>query len=140
MTTTFRPPIKSRPTNELIGIKYSSKDYWQQEAIEQAKIELQVRGVTEEYEQKLLDKWQRQVELEEIQEQKRLEKNEQEGYKKLEMLEIYLTAPLIFLGRWHAGLSLFELREENFKRKFKQRLYLLIAGTLSWILYIAISI
>lgn len=139
MTTNFRPPIRSRSTEELIGIKYSSTDYWQQEAIDQARLELQVREVTEEYEQSLLDKWQQQAELEEIKEQRRLQKNEQEGYKKIEMLEIFFTAPLIFLGRWHAGLSLFELREENFKRKFNQRLYLLITGTLSWILYIAIS-
>ncbi|MFD2162475.1 hypothetical protein ACFSJU_08720 [Paradesertivirga mongoliensis] len=140
MTTNFRPPINSRPTEALIGIKYSSTDYWQQEAIDQATIELELRGVTKEEEEKLLDKWQRLVELEEKREQKRLERNEQEGYKKVEMIEIFFTAPLIFLGKWHAGLSLFELRENNFKRKYDQRLYLLIAGTASWMLYIGFSV
>jgi hypothetical protein len=137
MTTNFRPPINSRPTEELIGIKHSSTDYWQQEAIDQATIELKHRGVTKEEEEKLLDKWER---LEEQKEQRRLERNEQEGYKKVEMVEIFLTAPLIFLGKWHAGLSLFELREDNFKKKYSQRLYLLISGTVSWILYIALSV
>jgi hypothetical protein len=49
----FNPPIRERENLELIAIAYSNTDYWQQEAIDQAKKELNNRGITEEYQLKI---------------------------------------------------------------------------------------
>ncbi len=46
--TEFNPPIKDRETEELIGIAHSNQDFWQQEAIDQAKIELEKRNISKE--------------------------------------------------------------------------------------------
>ena len=50
------------------------------------------------------------------------EQNQFESYTKLRMLYIFSVAPLILVGKWSVGKDLFELRNENFKLKFKQRL------------------
>jgi hypothetical protein len=41
----FTPPIAERTTVDLIGIKNSSVDYWQQEAIDQVAAELAKRKI-----------------------------------------------------------------------------------------------
>lgn len=138
--TTFRPPINSRSTEELIEIKHSSTDAWQQEAINQAKKELTTRGVPDEEEQAHLTKLRLQADRAEKAEQRRLKRNAVESYTKPEMLEIFLTAPFILTGNWRAGLSLWSLKEENFRIKFRQRLWLLIGGLIAWCLAIRFSV
>ncbi|WP_159025731.1 hypothetical protein [Aquimarina sp. Aq78] len=65
--------------------------------------------------------------------QNNLEQNKSEGYSKLRMLYIFAIAPFILVGKWTVGKDLIELRNENFKLKFKQRLILLLTGALFWI-------
>ena len=43
------PPIRERENLELIAIAYSNTDYWQQEAIDQAKKELNSRSLKTVY-------------------------------------------------------------------------------------------
>ncbi len=50
------------------------------------------------------------------------------------MLYILLVAPFILIGKWRGGLSLRRLRIENYRKKFNQRLLLLLGGTTCWIL------
>ncbi|WP_027391829.1 hypothetical protein [Aquimarina latercula] len=52
------------------------------------------------------------------------------------MLYIFAVAPFILVGKWTVGKDLIELRNENFKLKYKQRLILLLTGTLFWIAFV----
>ena len=63
-----------------------------------------------------------------------LKKNKDISYSKLRMLYIFAVAPFILVGKWRVGKDLFELKDENFQIKFKQRLILLITGTMFWTL------
>lgn len=129
----FRPPIAERATEKLIQIVYEGIDHWQHEAIDQAKKELIKRNISQEEQNNVVEKWERELD-EYLQEQAIVfEQNEFESYTKLRMLYIFSVAPFILVGKWSVGKDLFELRNENFKLKFKQRLILLIFGTLCWI-------
>lgn len=129
----YSPPIKERETDELISIAHSNENLWQRDAIKQAKRELLRRGVSEDYQNKVLEEFkQADKRIEEAWQQQK-EKNKVEGYKLKEMVYIFLVAPFILLGKWRVGFSLMGLKSENFKRKFKQRLLLLIAGTAFWV-------
>jgi len=132
---TFSPPIHERSTIELIGIKNSSVDYWQQDAIDQARAELFKRGVGREEEQKWLDEWAEEHKQAEIELQQQREKNAVESYTLTEMLLSFATAPFMIISRSNWGQSLWSLKSGNYKLKFKQRLILLITGTCFWILF-----
>jgi hypothetical protein len=60
------------------------------------------------------------------------ERNEFEKYTTLEMIKIFLFGPLNLFQFFDSGLT--ELWRFNYKIKFRQRLILLIFGTLFWIL------
>ena len=131
--TEFNPPIETRETFELIAIANGSLDEWQQEAIDQAKDELKNRGISEEYQKKIVDKWIKKKQRSEIAYQKQLEQNKTESYSTLDMIYIFLVAPFLLVGKWTVGLSLRELKRENYSKKIKQRLLLLIGGIGFWI-------
>lgn len=135
----YNPPIPARDTEELIEIANGTADDWQQEAINQAKEELKKRRVTKEYQDKILDGWKRETEELDLAYQKQLKINETEGYSIVKMIYIFLVAPLILIGRWTVDLSLIELKSENYQKKFRQRLFLLLGGTAFWILFLIIS-
>lgn len=130
----FIPPISSRETEELIAIAMCTTDEWQQEAIDQANAELARRNITQEFRQGVIDNWQKEVERMELAYQQQLIRNEKEGYSPGIIIYIFLFAPIILTGRWPVDLSLSELKRENYQRKFKQRLFLLLGGTAFWIL------
>jgi hypothetical protein len=136
----FNPPIPTRETEELIEIAHSSIEIWQQTAIDQAKEELVNRGVSKEFIQSTLGNWREEARLEEIAYKRQLEENAIESYSVLKMCYILLVAPLILTGKWGVDLSLSELKEANFKRKFRQRLLLLIGGLIFWFLIIVFEI
>ncbi len=136
----YKPPISSRGTEELIAIANGTTEDWQQDAIDQAKDELRRRNITREQQMVVLDKWKEEDEKVALDYQKQLEQNESEGYNVFKMMYIFLVAPFIILGRWNVGPSLWELKRENYKRKFKQRLFLIICGTLFWIMYFMVMI
>ncbi len=132
--TEFNPPIETRETLELIAIANGTRNEWQQEAIDQAKDELRNRGISDEYQKKVVDKWIEERKQFEIAYQKQLELNKTESYLTWEMIYILLVAPFILVGKWTVGLSLRELKRENYSKKNKQRLLLLIGGVAFWIL------
>lgn len=78
--TEFTPPIKDRETEELICIAHSNEVFWQQEAIDQAKIELEKRNISKEYQLELVTKWNEESKEIERQWEKHLKENETKKY------------------------------------------------------------
>ena len=65
---------------------------------------------------------------------KQNEKNELEKYTLIEKIKIFLFGPYELFKHFNSGLN--ELNDYNYKLKLRQRLILLITGTLFWILLI----
>ena len=79
---------------------------------------------SEKDQQKVFEKaWKRQAEI-----------NEFEKYTFIEKIKIFLFGPYDLFKLFNSGLS--ELRDFNYKLKFRQRIILLIAGTIFWIITI----
>jgi hypothetical protein len=136
----FIPPISERQTNELVGMANGTLDFWQEEAIRQAREELEKRGITAEYERKLIDKWQKKAERQEKAERERRFKNQFESYPLGDKVLIFLSAPVILIKPVsRTGESLFELKQENYRLKYKQRLVCLVSGVLFWAALILIT-
>jgi len=72
----YNPQIQKRDTEELIAIANSTANEWQQAAIDQAREELTKRGITKEFEQKVIQKWEEELHQIEAAYQKKLEHNE----------------------------------------------------------------
>ena len=138
--TEYNPPISSRDTEELIAIANGTTDNWQQDAINQAINELKKRNITIKYQNKILDQRKKETEKLYLAYQKQLEQNEKEGYSIGKMIYIFLVAPFILAGDWAVDLSLRKLKKENYQKKFKQRFFLLLFGTIFWILFIVASV
>lgn len=130
--TEFTPPISERKTEELIENVYSGKDHWSQEAIRQSNLELKKRNVSKKEQGKVIAMWKKKTDEYFNELDNTLKKNQFESYTKLRMLYIFAVAPFILSGKWSVGKDLFELKNENFRLKFKQRLILLLTGTLFW--------
>ena len=60
-------------------------------------------------------------------------RNETESYNLYEKIKIFLFGPYELFKHFHSGLI--ELRDFNYKVKFRQRLVLLIFGTIFWFLF-----
>ncbi|MEW7281204.1 hypothetical protein ABW636_21625 [Aquimarina sp. 2201CG1-2-11] len=138
--TEFIPPISERKTKELIEIIYLGKDHWNEEAIRQSKQELKKRNVSEKEQEEIIIKWEKEAEEYFVELEHTLEENQFESYSKLRMLYIFAVAPFILSGKWRVGKDLFELRSENFKLKFRQRIILLLTGTLFWTVLMAYGV
>lgn len=65
---------------------------------------------------------------------KQHERNKTESYSTIEMVKIFLGGPYSLFKHYDSGLV--SLYRDNFKIKFRQRLFLLVAGTLFWVLLI----
>lgn len=63
---------------------------------------------------------------------KQLERNQFESYSLFERLKIFLFGPYNLFKFLESGLI--DLKRENYKIKFRQRLILLVSGTIFWIL------
>jgi len=133
----YNPPIIERDTDELIEIANSTNDTWQSDAIEQAKVELQKRNISIEFQADKLKQWRDESQQREIDYKNGLLDNFDKRYSKLEMIKIFFLAPWILSRRgfYDSDLSLTNLWKENFKTKFRQRFTLLIAGILFWIAF-----
>jgi len=66
--------------------------------------------------------------------EKQAEMNEYEKYTLIEKIKIVLFGPYELFRSFNSGLT--ELRDFNYKSKFRQRLILLISGTFFWIVVI----
>ena len=65
---------------------------------------------------------------------KQAERNELERYTLIEKIKIFLFGPYELFKFFNSGLI--ELKDFSYKAKFRQRLILLISGTIFWILVI----
>ena len=135
--TKFNPPISDRETEELIEIANCTDiDIWQREATSQAKNELLKRNISQEEQNKVIEKWNIEAEkrFKEVADQ--LEKNKMESYTVWEMIKIFLIGPLQFFRRFD---DIYILRRENYFLKFKQRIIILILGFIAWFFFIYAS-
>ncbi|PKO95281.1 MAG: hypothetical protein CVU14_11665 [Bacteroidetes bacterium HGW-Bacteroidetes-9] len=129
----FFPPIEDRETEELIGMAHSSIDYWQQEAIDQAKIELDKRNISKEYQLELVNKWNEEFNEYKRKWEKQLQQNELELYSLGQQLIIFLISPLILSGKIEYDMSITDLKNQNFIEKVKQRRFALISGAIFYL-------
>jgi hypothetical protein len=136
----YDPPIHARSTEELIRIKYGTTAEWQQEAIDQAALALMERGIPAAEEQRLLRDWRAAAEARKTRRSLQLKRNAIKSYSVTEMFLIWLFAPLILIGSWHIGCSLLELREEHYRLMLRQRIILLITGTICWALLLPLLV
>ncbi|WP_035665817.1 hypothetical protein, partial [Flavobacterium gelidilacus] len=123
---TFKPPIKEKTTEELIIIANSSEKIWQKEAILQAKNELLVRNISEKQQEDFFDS-----ELEKAEEyykkvEEKRHQNLTESYSIITIIYIFIMTPFLLVSNWKIGLSLIQLKRENYLLKYKQRLITLI--------------
>ncbi|MFZ4399144.1 MAG: hypothetical protein ACOYO1_03830 [Bacteroidales bacterium] len=138
----YSPPIRERETEDLLEIYTSSGGSWQDDAITQATNELYNRGYTADELTKITYDFNRFLEDEERKYQAELALNATVSYTISKMIIIFLCTPIILFPRYNffKDMTVTELRNENFKIKYKQRLILLISGSLFWfILYLIAS-
>lgn len=129
---TFNPPIKEKTTEELITIANASKKEWQKEAILQAKNELLVRNITKKQQEEFFEaEFEKNEKYFNEVDQIRL-KNLTESYSISTIIYIFIFTPFLLVNKWRIGLSIFELKRENYLLKYKQRL---ITSILSIIVY-----
>jgi hypothetical protein len=133
---TFDPPIESRDTETLIAIAHSTPEEWQEEAIEAARRELERRGVTNEQQQEVLRRWKAEEKALEEAMEKEMAQNAGESYSFLQMIRILLLAPFYINGMLEDDESLSVLKEFNYRKKLRQRIFLLLGGMIFWVLFI----
>lgn len=135
----FHPPIENRPTEELLKMT-SDAGTWQPEARALARMELDKRGVplqeVQDREQEFKEASRAHYEL--------LERHGHEGYTPRQLLGIFLVAPWLILAKilgrkifLGVKLGLSELDRRNYKKKYRQRVVMLITGTLFWFIVLA---
>ncbi|MGV3540025.1 MAG: hypothetical protein ACO1OQ_09450 [Rufibacter sp.] len=117
----FKPPIATRSTQELIEIAHFTEK-WQPEASAQARVELQKRGVTEQKQQRQVERWQKGHEKHL---RKMLEKRAIAGYDILQILSMLVNLPSTIFSDWH-------LKEDGYLRKHRQRLWIIASGISFW--------
>ncbi|WP_299437107.1 hypothetical protein [uncultured Aquimarina sp.] len=132
--TEFNPPISIRDTEELIAIVNSGKGHWQKEAIDQARNELIKRNVSQDEQEKVVPNWNK-LDEEYFQELgETFEENQDKSYSILKKVSIFVFAPLIIFNSLAEDTGLLSLFKENSKLRFKQRLILLLTGTMFWLI------
>ncbi len=136
--TKYNPTINEQDTDTLIAIANSYRDKWYPDAVEQAKEELQKRNISIEYQKQKLKEWDNEIKQREIEYKIEIKNNIYKRYSKIDMLKIFFSAPSILVGKnyFDTGPSLIGLWKESYKTKFKQRIILLFAGSLFWIILI----
>tara|TARA_B110000259_G_scaffold175132_1_gene210066 strand:+ start:196 stop:696 length:501 start_codon:yes stop_codon:yes gene_type:complete len=135
--TEFTPSISTRETEELIEIKYSPEGNWNEEAISQAESELIKRKVSQEEQNQILNKWDKQFKKILKDEQLRLKSNIDESYKMYQIILLFLLGPLDFFNPYYSkSMRISELNRENFKLKVKQRIIIISLSCIAWYAYI----
>jgi hypothetical protein len=135
--TEFTPSISTRETEELIEIKYSPEGNWNEEAISQAESELIKRKVSQEEQNQILNKWDKQFKKILKDEQLRLKSNIDESYKMYQIILLFFLGPLDFFNPYYSkSMRISELNRENFKLKIKQRIIIISLSCIAWYAYI----
>lgn len=135
----FDPPIASRSTAELLKMAADAVT-WQPEARALARMELDKRGVPAEEIRSREEKFQRAS----LAHSELHERHAEESYPARQLLGIFLIAPFLIIGKilgrklfLDVKLGLSELDRRNYKKKYRQRVAMLIAGTLFWFIILA---
>ena len=128
----YRPKIAERQTDELIEIANSSTEVWQQDAINQAKSELIKRNIAEKQQDAYFEQKVREIDDYYENEELKRKANETEKYNIFEMILIVIISPFILIRQWSV---LYQLKQENYNLKFKQRIILLTLGMIIWFGY-----
>jgi magnesium-transporting ATPase (P-type) len=128
----YYPKISERQTDELIVIANSTTKVWKQDAINQAKSELKKRNITEKQQDDYFEKILEEINNEKENIERKRKSNELEKYNIFEMLFIVIVSPFILLRQWRV---FYELKQENYTLKFKQRIFLLTLGMIIWFGY-----
>ncbi|WBL23809.1 hypothetical protein [Zunongwangia sp. HRR-M8] len=139
--TEFKPPMSDRETEELIEIaNCSDEDIWQREATLQAKKELIKRNISQEQQNEVIEKWNKEAEEYLKKEAERLERNKTESYGKCQMVVLFLFGPILFIKPYlFNSHTLFTLRGENYYLKFKQRIIIFGLSFIAWFFYVNLS-
>ena len=139
----FYPPIHERSTEDLLKMT-SDNASWQPEARALARLELDKRGVSVEE----VAVREQSFSAASIAQEELRDRHAEEGYPLWKIIVIFLSAPFLVAGKILSGrrrllnikLGLTELDRRNYKKKYRQRMAALIAGTLIWvILWMAVS-
>ncbi|MBS1582301.1 MAG: hypothetical protein JST66_08900 [Bacteroidetes bacterium] len=135
----FTPSIESRSTQELLSIA-ADQEAWQPEARALAEMELDRRGVS----RRSVDEAKAVASERYTADLRQRAFNAGESYAAGTMARIFIMAPFLVLmklisWKFHFSfrLGLTELGAGNFKKKYRQRMTLLVAGTSLWILVLA---
>lgn len=120
-----------KETDELIVIANSSTKVWKQDAINQAKSELK-RNIAEKQQDDYFEKILKEINNENENIERNRKSNELERYNIFEMIFIVIVSPFILLKQWRV---FYELKQENYILKFKQRIVLLTLGMTIWFGY-----
>ncbi len=120
----FNPSIPSRDTEELIEIAHSP-EIWNAKAVEQAKIELIKRGVSQEYQNDIVAEIGRVGAIEKKAEGK---KRSKESYGFIDIGFMALKWPLTLCYDWH-------LKADGYHRMRKERLWSIFMGMLFYGLF-----
>ncbi len=138
----FYPPIHERSTEELLKMT-SDGASWQPEARALARMELDKRGVPVEE----VAVREQSFSAASIAQEELRDRHAEEGYPLWKIIVIFLSAPFLvtgkFLSGWNSPLrglnikfGLSELDRGNYKKKYRQRMGALIAGTLIWVVLV----
>ena len=137
--TEFYPPIENRNTDELINIAYNLSNDYSPEVIEQAQKELVLRQIPVERQHTLIKQWETQYRkaMSQIEGQhaQQYQLNATESYSVIRMIMIFFMSVFYVSGRFFSHDTLSYLKQNNYKKKFRQRLILLTSGTSFWILF-----
>jgi hypothetical protein len=115
----FDPPIHTRSTEELIEIANYPKK-WDRQATDQAQKELKIRGVDKESQRRIVESWN---EANDEAWREELERRKVEGYDFLEFFIMIIYLPRTLLNDWY-------LKADGYHRKYRQRLWSILGGTI----------
>ncbi len=132
----FDPPIENRSDRQLIIMAFGNPEDWQPEAVVLAKQILDNRGIDLDYRKSVILDFQSKVNQQKELLKRKLALNEIEKYHPFEQVLIFFFSILIITKIIPFGSTLSQLKEENYKLKYKQRLISLLLGALTWIVFI----
>ena len=137
MRTEYNPPINERDTKELLSIVENIDD-WKEDALAQARKELVTRGYSIQNQENRAKSKQRYI-------RKTTSIKANATYSTKELLALYFFAPFILLlyltlHSTPTGDTFLELKENGYKKKWKQRLLMTSLGNLTWFFILSIVI
>ena len=122
-------------SEELAAITQDTYGYWGDSGEENARKELRKRGIPEEEESIWFSRWNGEDAEYEKRKKDKFYRNQFEGYSKEEKIYFVITAPFIVMG-FLLHVRFPPLLIDNYKRKYRQRIFYLMIGLAAWALMI----